>query len=183
MLIIGLVGEKGSGKETFVNFLKEVTDKKILHVRFSDILKQTLMLWNLPVTRANLQLLAQVMDNNFGEGSLTKALLEQIKGSDAEIIILDGIRWETDLNLLRKFKSNKLIYITADIKLRFERLKKRGEKEEENTVSFNQFLEEEKAKNELLIAEFGKDADFKIENGGSLKEFREKVQNLYKGFS
>lgn len=178
MIVLGLVGEKGSGKETFVNFLKEVTTKKILHVRFSDILKQTLMLWGLPVTRANLQKLAVVMDENFGKGSVTRALFEQLQGADSEVVVLDGIRWETDLALLRKFKNNKLIYITADVKLRFERLKKRGEKEEEITASYNQFLKEEKAKNELLIPKFGKSADFKIENNASLEEYRKKVKQL-----
>ena len=49
--VIGLVGEKGSGKQTFVNFLKEILrlaplaqDYSIRQVRFSDILAQTLLM-------------------------------------------------------------------------------------------------------------------------------------------
>src|SRR3989344_234713 len=166
MQIIGLVGEKGSGKDTFAKYLQEISEKSVAHIRFSDLLKQTLRLWDLPITRANLQKLAQVLED-FGEGTVAHGLEKQIQSTEADIIILDGIRWKPDVELLNKFFNHKLIYITADPKLRFERLKNRGEKDGEAEMSYEQFLEEEKAPNELLIADIGSKADMKIENNGS----------------
>ena len=117
MMIIGLVGEKGSGKDTFAKYLQEISDKSVAHTRFSDLLKQTLNLWDLPVTRANLQKLAQVLEN-FGTGTVAHGLEKQIQKSEADIIILDGIRWKPDIELLKKFPKYLLVYITADPKLK-----------------------------------------------------------------
>jgi dephospho-CoA kinase len=51
MIVLGLVGEKGSGKQTFSDFLKKAAKgKKIAHMRFSDILRETLELWSLELT-------------------------------------------------------------------------------------------------------------------------------------
>lgn len=177
MQIIGLVGEKGSGKDTFAKYLQEISDKTVAHIRFSDLLKQTLKLWDLPQTRANLQKLAQVLED-FGTGTVAHGLEKQIRETDAEIIILDGIRWKPDVELLQKFPEHLLVYITADPKLRFERLKSRGEKDGEAEMSFEQFLKEEKAPNELLIPDIGSEADYKIENNSSLDVLKKSVQDF-----
>lgn len=181
MLLIGLVGEKGSGKDTFAKYLTEISDKKISHIRFSDLLKETLKLWDLEVTRANLQKLAQVLED-FGPGTVAHGLEKQIQNTDAEILILDGIRWKPDVELLNKFPNHKLIYITAAPQKRFERLKNRGEKKGESEMTYDQFLNEEKAPNELLIPKIGSQADIKIENNGTIEEFDQKIKDLCQSF-
>lgn len=177
-MVIGLVGEKGSGKETFTKFLAELFSKKISHVRFSDLLKETLALWNIPDSRENLQKLAVAMNQGFGEGTLSAAIYKRLKSTKTELVVLDGVRWESDVKLLKKFANNKLIYITADLKTRFERLKIRGEKTGENETSFEQFVLEENAANELLIPKIGSLADFKIENNGSFQDLKTETQKL-----
>jgi len=177
MILIGLVGEKGSGKDTFAKYLTEISSKNIIHIRFSDLLKQTLKLWDLPISRANLQKLAQVLEE-FGSGTIAHGIEKQISETNAEIIILDGIRWKPDVELLKKFTNHKLIYITADPKLRFERLKDRGEKIGESEMTYEQFIEEENATNELLIPEIGARADVKIENNSSMEEFDGKIKDF-----
>lgn len=179
MQIIGLVGEKGSGKETFGNFLMEAAiGKKVLRIRFSDILNYTLKLWDIPQTRENLQKLAVVMDTGFGDGTLTHSIKSQIESTVADIIILDGVRWETDEILVRNFPKNFLVYITADPKIRFKRLKVRQEKLNE-AKTFEQFIKEEAAKNELLIPKIGGRADVKIENNGSFEQLKKEVEKFY----
>lgn len=178
MILIGLVGEKGSGKDTFTKFLQAISNKKIEHIRFSDLLKQTLSLWDLSSTRANLQKLAQVLEEGFGAGTIAHGLEKQIRNSSSDIIILDGIRWKPDVELLKKFPGHILVYITAGPNLRFERLKSRGEKEGEAEMSFEQFSEEEQAPNELLISEIGTKADYKITNDGAIEEFERKIKDF-----
>ncbi len=179
--VLGLVGEKGSGKETFTIFLEELApNKKIAHIRFSDLLKETLEDWSLPQTRENLQKLAVVLNTGFGEGTLSHAICERVKNTQAEIIVIDGVRWDSDVELVRTFDKNFLIYITADLETRFERLKKRGEKQDEETTSFEQFKKEEQAPNEILISQIGSKADFKLENNGSFEELKTKIADLYK---
>jgi dephospho-CoA kinase len=179
-LIIGLVGEKGSGKQTFADFLKELANQKIAHVRTSDILAETLNLWTIPTTRINLQHLAIIMDREYGQGSVTRAVEQRIKNLDAEIIILDGVRWTTDVALIRKFSKNVLVYITANQKTRYLRLKKRSSKVNEKGLSFKQFLKEEKEKTEVEIPKIAKTADVKIINDSSYNSFKKQVEQFYK---
>ena len=181
MKVIGLIGEKGSGKQTFVNFLKDLTpDLNIRQVRFSDILAQTLMLWDLPNTRENLQKLAIMMNDSFGAQALANAAKFSIEGDSSDVIIFDGIRREAELQLVKKMPDHKLIYITADQNLRYERLKKRSEKVGEAGLTFEQFLAEEDSKAEKLISLLGKEADIKIENNKDILEFREKIKEFAK---
>jgi dephospho-CoA kinase len=178
-LVIGLVGEKGSGKETFGNLLQELLpDKKILRVRSSDVLVETLKLWDLEKTRENLQNLAIWMDEAFGDGTLSNVVYQRIQSLEADIVIFDGVRWETDVEMLNRFANHLLIYITAPLQNRFERLKKRQEKAFEETTSFEQFLFEENKKNELLIPKIGAKADIKIENATTLEVFKEKIKSI-----
>ena len=179
MKVIGLVGEKGSGKQTFVNFIKEVNpDLNIRQVRFSDILAQTLMLWDIPITRANLQKLSLIMNDGFGTKALANAAKFSIEGDSADIIIFDGVRRLAEYQLVKNMPDSILIYITADQQLRHQRLKLRSEKVGEVGLSFEQFLEEEKSKAESEIPQISKKADFKIENNESLEEFKNKIRQL-----
>lgn len=177
--VLGLVGEKGSGKETFGNILKKILpSKKITHTRFSDILADTLFLWDLPKTRANLQDLAIIMKNQFGDGTLSHAMKVRIENDNSDIVIIDGIRWMSDVELLKSFPKNILVYITADLKVRFERLSQRAEKSDEKTITFEQFMKEEQKENELLIPKIGKAADWKILNNSTIEDFEKEVINF-----
>lgn len=182
-LVIGLVGEKGSGKQTFVNFLKSLNpDLNIRQVRFSDILAQTLVLWDIPTTRPNLQKLSIVMNDSFGAQALANAARFSIEGDLADVIILDGIRREAEFKLVKSMKNNVMIYITAEQNLRYQRLKIRSEKVGEKDLSFEQFLIEEKSKAEAEIPKISKKADVKIQNNGTKDEFKQKISEVYKKF-
>lgn len=179
-IVIGLVGENGAGKETFSNFLSEVTQgKKVARVGFSDFLKKTLDLWGIPPTRYNLQEISIIMRRSFGEDIVPKGMKPFIEKTRADIIILDGVRWMVDVDLIRSFPKNSLIYITAPKKVRFERLKKRRQKVGEDQMSYKDFLDSEKRETEVMIPKIGKLSDFKIENSGTLQEFKSEVKQFY----
>lgn len=178
-LVIGLVGEKGGGKGSFYSILKELLpDKKIDRISSSELLARTLDLWALARTRENFIKLVKTMNEGFGEGAVTKALAAQIETSGADMVIIDSIRLKSDLNMLRSFPNNLLLYITADPKIRYERSRARGEKAGEQTMSFEQFSDEEKAHTEQLIPEFGKQADFVINNNATIDQFKEKINQF-----
>lgn len=179
MKVIGLVGEKGSGKQTFVNFLKKMASNlNIRQIRFSDILAQTLLIWDIPITRSNLQKLAIVMNDAFGTKALTNAAKFSFEGDLADVVILDGIRRQSEFNLV-KLMNGTVIYITADQDLRYKRLKLRSEKVGEVGLTFAQFLKEEKSKAESEIPKISKKADIKLENNGTLDEFKSSILRLW----
>lgn len=174
--LIGLIGEKGAGKESLGDALMKeyrFCGYTVSRHHFSDILNETLRNWSIETTRANLQKLAQVMDAGFGEGALTRAIRQRLEKDPADIVIADGMRWKTDEQMIRSFPYYMMIYVTADPKVRFERLKARKEKAGEGIMTYEQFLKEERAPNEIDIPIIGARADFKIENNGTLLELRE----------
>lgn len=179
--VIGLVGECGAGKSTFINFLREMIVGRVSRVGFSDVLVETLRLWGIESTRENLQKLAVIMENSYGQGILSQAVFLKASRAehDSDIVIIDGIRWKSDVEMLKRFPNRLLIYITAKYKERFERMKARKEKIGENKKTFRQFLKEEKAPNEILIPQIGAgDAKFKFENNGSLSDFKKKIEDF-----
>ncbi|MDP3999523.1 MAG: hypothetical protein Q8P76_02945 [bacterium] len=177
--VIGLVGEKAGGKGTFTEILKSLLpNKKIAYAKFSDILTDSLKLWGLELTRENYQKLSIAMRNTFGDGTLTQAIQNRIKTMDADIVILDGIRWESDLKLLRSFPANLLVYVTASAELRHTRSQKRGEKAGEENATFEQFMKEEEAETERAIPKIGMSADCTIVNDEEMPQLEQKVRKF-----
>lgn len=178
-IVIGVVGEKGSGKGTFTKLLQEILPNKTIEViRSSDVLKETLKIWGLPETRSNLQKFTVMMEQAFGSGTLSHTVHERILHSQADITIFDGVRWEVDVKMIREFPKNCLVYITADPHIRHERTKARGEKAGEDNATFEEFMEEEKALTEVMIQEIGKEANFTINNNGTLEQYQEQVEQF-----
>lgn len=171
--VLGLVGEKGSGKGTAAKLLAElVRPQRVAVVRFSDVLRATLALWDIAPTRAHLQDLAKIMVDRYGADALAHAIAVRVQRADAEVVILDGIRWQADVELLRQFPRHLLVYITADARTRYARLIARGEDVGEREMSYAQFCAEEQKVNELEIPRIGAAAEVRITNAGTLEEFR-----------
>lgn len=142
MKVIGIVGKNGAGKSTFTNCIFDLvlnSEKIIKCVKFSDLLFETLKMWGLDPTRDNLQKLAQIMNRTFGGGTLADAVYNRVSKIKADLIILEGVRWTEDVQLLKKFTDNALVYVTADIEKRFQRMKERNEKPGEAEMTYEQF--------------------------------------------
>ena len=198
LAVIGLVGEKCAGKDTVQKLLVEELLKSqgvlqycfwerrtFAHLRFSDILVETLKNWRIPVTRENLQKLPVAMRPAYGNDVLANVVKARVLESKANFVILGGIRWkDSDLPVLRSFPNNFLIYVTASVEIRFEREKIRKQQADKRTAyegegeSFGQFLREEKAVNEIEIPEIGKMADFKIDNSGTFDDLRLQIRQF-----
>jgi dephospho-CoA kinase len=147
-------------------------------VRFSDILRETLHLWAIPESRANLQRLVMTMVQTFGTDALAAAIATRVQTADAEVVILDGIRRNPELAFLRQFPSNTLVYVTAPAEVRFERLRQRRENIGEGTMSYEQFLEEERAATEVEIPQIGTSADIRIVNDKGIAEYEQVVRDV-----
>ncbi len=181
-LIIGVVGEKGSGKGTFPKLLQEsLSDKKIVRTTFSDIMTDTLNIWGLDRSRENYIKLVVAMRDNFGPDVLASAVKKRIQELDGDIIVVDGMRWMADLDMIRSL-DGKIVYITADPKIRYERTKARGEKAGETETTLEQFMEEEKAPTEVDIPKIAEASDFTINNDRDLDSFKDQIKSFIQKF-
>ncbi len=180
MIVIGLIGEKGSGKGTFTDILREVLpDKRIVKVGSSELLFETLNLWGIQTTRENLINLAEAMDSKFGKGTLSRAISNRISHVDADIVIFDSVRWDTDVDVIRQFPDGLLVYITADSRTRHERTVNRGEKVGEAEATFEEFRKQEQASTEIDIPRLGSMADYGIVNHSSDKEIFKNAVRIF----
>lgn len=174
--IIGIVGETGSGKDVFCEHLKKTVKEPVFCFRFSDPLSEILKILFDEIKKEDQQWLGKILRERYGNDILAKAMSQRIKNIKNGIIILNGIRYLEEFKMIKKL-GGKIFYITADPQLRWQRLRKRGEKKDDFS-SFRKFLEREKARTEILIPEIGKKADFKIENNGSIVAFYKEIQKI-----
>lgn len=179
-IVIGLIGEKGSGKGTVSDYLIEKYGA--IHYGTSKILRRTLEDIHVPVTRDNLSKLALVLKEGYGPSVVIDSLITDMEKNGSDVIIADGIRMHGDVEPFRKKygKNFFLVYVYADLKLRYERTKKRKEKDGEDKTTFREFLEEEGRLTEVSIHEIGKLADFTIDNGKGKKELIEQTDKMMK---
>lgn len=181
-IYIGLVGEKGGGKDTVTKFLQQLLPKKkVVQIRFQDVLTETLNLWELPRARENYQKLSPAFRRAFGPYTLANVVEARAKRARADIVILNGMRWWEDLKMARSLNKNRgarsfVVYITAPARVRFERTKKRGEKAGEKNATFAKFLKQEKALTERFIKKIGQKADVVLENTGTLYDFEVSIK-------
>ncbi|MFZ2188996.1 MAG: AAA family ATPase [Candidatus Moraniibacteriota bacterium] len=177
-IIIGLIGEKGAGKGTVSDYLLEKYGA--VHFGTSKILRRTLEDLHLPVTRDNLIKLALVLKEGYGPSVIIDSLIQDMEKSESDIIIADGIRMHGDVEpFQKKYQENfYLVYVTADLKLRYDRTKARKEKEGEENATLEQFLEEEGKLTEISIHEIGRRADFKMNNNGTAEELKKQTDEM-----
>lgn len=176
--LIGIIGEQASGKGAVAKMIVEKYGATRLTT--SDLLKKTLETYDLEFSRDNLTKLALALKDNFGNDVLMKALLKDARESDNETVIIDGIRMKGDTKPFEEAygKDFKLIYVTANPKIRYERSKGRGEKAGEATQDFETFMEKEKSGTEKDIAEIGEKADFTVDNGGTMEELEKQIEDI-----
>ncbi len=179
-LVVALTGERGSGKGLFAECFKElVPNKRIVSMKFQDPLREILTILNKPIARENYSALATALRTAFSdEGILVGAMKQRIQASDADIVILDGVRKAEEVPFIHEM-SGILVYITADQKTRFERRSRNPEKADEFGMSWEAFLEQDNLPTELTIRSIGETlSDVTIDNSGSVEEFREKVKTF-----
>ncbi len=84
-------------------------------------------------TRENLgKLMLELRENN-GPGAIAELVKPQIESSTANVILIDGVRSNDEIRVLRKFGTVKLLAIHASTDTRFDFLQKRGRADDPQT--------------------------------------------------
>jgi len=175
-LIIGLVGRQGSGKGAAATILKEQYGAQLL--RFSAALVDVLDRLAVPASRDNYITLSNLLRQGFGEDVLAYAIQRDILKSDADIVVVDGIRRIEDISGLEPLPQFKLIEVAAPGKVRYDRMRGRGEKSGESGMTWEQFSEQEQASTEITIPAVAARAWRAINNGGTAEELNQQIADL-----
>jgi dephospho-CoA kinase len=165
-LMLGFAGEMAAGKGTATELIKKWYPETP-SFRFSDSLRE-FYTWlgaefliphgvTIPASAStkDLQGLSTKIRELFGENSLERAVAVRADRclSESPIVIIEGIRRPVDIStLMTDPRYNfQLIYIEADIKIRWLRHRARNEKPGDALLSFAQFVELGKAEPEAQI--------------------------------
>jgi dephospho-CoA kinase len=175
-IILGFVGDLAGGKGTICKYLAEKYGTP--SYRFSTMLRDMLDRIYVDKSRENLQELSTFLREHFGQDVMSRVIAEDVARDTHEIIAVEGVRRPTDITYLQKNPGFHLIYITADTKLRHERLVKRNENPGDDKKTFEEFLQDEQAEADRMIKELGEKAEFKIENNGTFEEFYSQMENI-----
>lgn len=176
-MVIGLIGQIGSGKTQISHYLQK--NHGAVEYRFSRILTDVLDRLYLPHKREYLQKLGVSLRADLGGSVIVDAMKKDMEKEKSGLIVLDGIRYKNEIEMLRSFVGSVLIYVYVSPETRYERVVERNEKGE-GEISFARFLENEKAETEKMIEELGKMADVKIHNSKSIDELHIQIEEILK---
>lgn len=178
-LVIGLTGLRGSGKDTVAECMR----KK--HGFFSldftrDVLGPILEKEGRAVTRENLIFLAMAGRKKHGNG-VWAGKIADLAGKREHKFTISGIRFVEEVEEFRRRFGNDFILVAVACaeKKRYERLRSRGTKGE-GSMSYERFLELERAPTEAALKKTIPMADFIIDNSGPAGNLPGRVEKLLK---
>lgn len=134
-LIVCLTGMPGAGKSTIANGLKS---KGFDVINMGDAVRAEAKKRNLEPTGKNLgKLMLELREKN-GPGAIAELITEQITKSNT-VIVIDGIRSNAEIDVLRKIGIVKILAIHASTDTRYSFLTKRGRSDDpQNQETFNE---------------------------------------------
>lgn len=175
-IILGFVGPIASGKGTASQYLKDKHHAEIF--RFSTILRDVLDRLHLEQSRENMQTLSTNLRSIFGEDLLSKVIYNDLKNSKSDIVILDGVRRQSDIKYIKEDTNFHLIEINADPKIRFDRIIQRSENPDDQKKTFEEFLADEQRETELQIKSVAETAEYHLNNNGTTTELYNQIEEI-----
>lgn len=178
-MIIGLIGKNGAGKGEVAKLLRSIgyhSDS------LSDLVREEVKGRGLPVTRENLIGVGNELRRQYGPGVLAERVLERLEPDKNYVI--DSIRNPFEVRALRKRPTFRLLKVTAEEAVRFQRVKRRGRENDPQTLDEFRRLEalesttDDPTRQQLTATE--ELADIAVENNGTIDELHERLRTLIK---
>lgn len=176
--MIGVAGRIASGKTEIANFLARRYGARIF--RLSDTFFELLRRLGLPEEREELQKLASSLREVFGERVLIDHWRAAISALEAKVVVVDGVRHQREVVMLRSFEQSLLIFVEAPAELRYKRFKLRAEK---GQLSWQEFKRIDEAKTELEIDRLKEVAEIKVRNDSSIEELFSRVEEALQPYA
>lgn len=191
-MVIGLCGATGAGKDAAARYFEQTHWSAAF--KHSEYLRRTLRRHGVPELPANLSALFEANASVLGRTWVARETLADVLAHlhlvrlnvhpNAERtgpVVVNGIRNLAEVELYRAAfvrQDFRLVAIVAPRPLRFERVRNRGERENERDLSFRDFLAIEQLESlteqDAVIAA----ADLEIRNDASLDAFHAQLRGL-----
>jgi len=177
MTIIGITGTIGAGKGTIVDYL--VRNKNFKHYSVRNYLLDVIKQRQIPVNRDSMVMVANELREKNGNSFIIEQLVKSATRANQNAVI-ESIRHPGEISALKKHPSFYLFSIDADIKIRYERIIKRGS--ETDQLNFEKFKqnEEREMSSENPSAQNIKEcidgADYFFNNNGDIESLFKQIE-------
>ncbi len=182
--IIGVTGTFGSGKDTVADILEE--EYNVLHVSTSDIVREKSMERHGSIERdPYLKETATYFRKEFGGDYFAREAYKRFEEQADRYAgaVITGIRSLGEAKVIKEL-GGVLVQVDAPIEVRYERMVAR-KRDEETKTTLDEFKASEANERtgsdddaSFNIDKIGEMADVRIENAGTLDEFKEKIYAL-----
>jgi len=177
--VFGVTGTYCAGKGAVVEILKS---KDFVHLSVSDYLMEKVVEAGWPENRESLIKMGNELRAKFGPGYLAEQLYDQALKIGAGKVIIESIRTEGEIDVLRNKGQFILLGVDADRMLRYERALAR--KSIKDGVTFDEFCKSEDIEmtstdpNKQNLGRCIELSDYVILNNGTLDELKVRVDQV-----
>lgn len=172
-IIIGLIGQKLTGKDTVAQYLTERYGA--VSVVYSHVLDDVLRILDQEVSRENEMRLAVGLRSVFGDAILNAAVLKRITDHPEGIRLINGIRRPEEARQALA-AGVRLVYVSASPEERYRRYTLRAEKKDDGTLSFGAFMEQDASSpTEKDIPALEELCEYTIRNESNLTVLHEQI--------
>lgn len=182
MKIVGFVGMPGSGKSAAAGVAREMN---IPVVVMGDVIREEAARRGLPPTDRNLGAVGNDLRSKEGPDAIATRCLAKIRATGASVVVVEGIRSRSEVELFRESSDDFLlieVYVPDEVRL--ARIASRGRSDDGNDRDLAKAVADRDAR-ELSwgMGDAIRAADLRIENSGSVDEFRGRVREALEGKS
>ena len=172
-MIIGLSGVLAAGKDTVAEYLEE--KRGFQHVSLSAILREMVGEMGLEINLENLTEVGNSLKEKDGPACLVEKAKR--KADFDQDLVISSIRQPGEIERLRQERDFFMIFVSADPKVRFERLLKRNRSGD--VTDFDEFLKLEAEQMDgkaggMNLGKCREMSDYFLENNGTIVEFEDK---------
>jgi dephospho-CoA kinase len=176
MLVIGIVGRKGSGKNELVNHLHARCGLPSLSL--GGFVRNIALREGIRPTRANLFAISQRYFAMHGRDHFVAKAIQEIEREQLEAVVISGIRSPEEVTFLRERFGDAFLLVhiqVTDLRTRFERTQERGDPRD--VTDYATFLLHDQTEEQLFSLTQTIDcADIRIDNSGTLHELHRQIQ-------
>jgi dephospho-CoA kinase len=173
MIVVCLIGLNASGKDTIADILGE---KGFKSLSCGDVLRKMAKEQGKPLEQELLLAMTEPLKRELGEGFLGKMLLDEFKKNSWEKCVANGLRRWGEWKELEKADKAIMILVDAPENIRFDRAVKRGR--DGDKLDRDEFNRYDKKLASIGLEKLKANADYIIDNSGTIEELKVLVGNL-----
>lgn len=177
MKVIGVVGLPASGKG---EFSKIAAAMDIPVIVMGDMIRKAVKDGGIDPTDTNLGAMANRLRQERGMDAIAHLCVPEIQRQTAPLVLIDGIRGDTEVNLFQKvFSGFTLIRIDSSFRNRLSRVAARGRSDDFQTSG--ELRNRDERELGWGLGKALEQATVRVENNGTLEEFSVAVHELLNG--